>query len=830
MKKLFTLIATIAASVGILQAQQVTLTWSLTESGENQLNGVSTNENVTISGVTPGANITVGAVKKYTEGSGTLFSPNATFDKSTPQEGYNVVFSFEVSSQYSFKPSSLSFFSAADGSGNKHLLAATISDDSSSDNIVTDYQLGRGSSNAETTTHSISSDKVYEGPIDLTFDLYGKPGGTNKGWSIGDVVLIGELISKSDDRTTAPISWNPENVTIKIRDQFTAPVLTNSEDLPVTFSSNNESLAKVSDTGVITLEEGVLGTAIITATYDGSSDNALYKTTNVNTTITVNTNVTDVYVWEEYPAVESIALDNIWQADKTAGVLDANSSLLSDENIEITTVFDAKYSNYANNYLGYDFKGAAQLSRVDAAPTEDVKTGTEKADNSPLIVTPEKDLQLVMFFRRQGIEVRSTDDDNETDNVITRTHYIGMKADDGKGVVASAHSDIKTSIYPELVFGKTLNAAKGDDYLTCAAIFDLKAGETYTIWARGTTISLNGIGYVLPEVLIESISISCGEETNVTEITMTEEDTLQFKAAVLPEDATVSTVTWSVSDTDLAKIEVNPETPNTVTLTALGVGEVTLTATADDDSEVKAEVTVTIEAKVIEVASITLSGYDGTPITPGETVKFTATVLPEDATVSTVAWSVSNTDLAAIEVNPETPNTVTLTALGVGEVTLTATADDDSEVKAEVTVTIEAKVIEVTSITLSGYDGTPLAPEATVQLIAVITPEDATNKEVTWSSSDESVVTVSDEGLVTAIEDGKATITVTSVSNPEVSASCEIIVDKSSVILNIAADANGEFNVYDINGRLVIKTREASKVVNLNKGIYIINGKKVVVK
>lgn len=617
------LFAAAAMSVGILHAQQVTVSWSLTGSGDDQLKGVSTSENVTFTGVTPGEFITIGNVKKYNEGSGTLFSPASKDEKKTPQEGYDVVFGFEVSSGYSFKPTSLSFFSAADGSGNIHLIDVTISDGSINEKIVDTYQPGRGSSNAEVNTSSISSGNTYEGPINLTFDLYGKPGDVTKGWAIGDIVLIGELISKSDTRESAPLSWNPKEVTLKIRDKFTAPVLVNTENLPVTFSSSDEKLAQVNENGVITLADGELGTAIITATYDGSESGAPYKTTNVTTTINVETNVVNVYAWEEYPEVETIELTNRWTAENTSGTITKESQLLLDDNISISTVFDAKYSNYPLSYLGYDFKGAAQLSRVDAAPTESVMTGIEKADNSPLIVTPNSDLQLVMFFRRQGAELRSVDSDNVAENVITRTHYIGMKADDGKGVVASSHNDIATSIYPELVMGKTLNEAKGDDYLACAAIFNLKAGETYTIWAKGTTIALNAIGYVLPDpeasdkapISWSSSSVKYKIRDNIEKVelpTLKNEENLE--------------VTYASSNPEIATIDENGK----VTLKNEVEGKTTISATYTGNKYVE----TTVEY-VINVVTNEVKAYEWAPFEPEVTFNFD------------YLWKAGNSDVSA---------------------------------------------------------------------------------------------------------------------------------------------------------------------------------------
>lgn len=604
MKKLFTLIAAFVASVGLMQAQQVTVTWSLTESGDNQLKGVSSDAKVTASKVKVGSHLTAGEkVKTYTEGKGTLFSPESGDEMKTPQEGYDLVFSFNVPSGYSFKPTSLSFFSAADGSGNIHLLDVTISDGSSIEKIVESYQLGRGSSNAEVKTSSISSDTAYEGQLNLTFDLYGKTGGTSKGWALGDVVVTGDLESLSDTRVSAPISWNPEEVTLKIRDPFTSPVLVNNEKLPVTFSSSNEDLATVSEDGKITLKEGVEGTAIITATYDGSVPGAPYKTTNVNTTITVNTNITNVSAWEEYPKVETIEVSKMWTADQTSGNLEKESSLLEDDNISISTVFEAKYTDYALNYLGYEFKGAAQLSRVTDAPSEGTLTGTENSGNSPLIVTPKSDLQLVMFFRRQSVEIRTEDSDNVAENVITRTHYMGMKPND-KGVMASSHDDIATTIYPELTFGIPL----GFDYLTCAAIFDLKANVTYTIWTRGTTINLNAIGYILPDASDKApISWSASSVKYKVRDNL---DTIELPTLKNEEKLEV---TYASSNPEIASIDENGK----VTLQNEVEGKATISATYTGNKYVE----TTVEY-LINVVSNEVKAYEWAAFDPNATFKF----------------------------------------------------------------------------------------------------------------------------------------------------------------------------------------------------------------
>lgn len=499
MKKFLTFLALIAASIGLIDAQ-TTITWNLTTSGD--LSGASSEASITVSDVTVGSNITINGIKNYTETNiGTLFSPTTDLkENKTPKtDGSNLVtFKFSIPSGFKFKPTNLSFFGAKDGSGNNHYADVKLNNDE----IITKYAFERGTPGA-TKSQAIESGTEYEGEVLLTFNLYGKSTSATKGWVLGNVVLTGEVINAGDARVNAPISWNPESVTLKVRDAFTAPTLTNTENLPVTFASNNTAVATVDEQGNIALVDGGIGTAIISATYTGTEPDAAepstYKTTVANTTITVNTNVADVHQWVEYPAATLPALNGIWQATATSGTVAAATDLIADENINIKTVYDANYANYAKAYLGYDFAGALQAGRVAADPTVEVPTGTAQNGNTPLVVTPAKDMKVYMFVRRQALEQDITENDDVANNVITKTHLWGMAPNDGKSVYAVDQSDPTVKLDEELIFGAYMNeAAQGsNDYLTTAVVWNLKAGKTYTIWTKGTTICMHGIGYVL---------------------------------------------------------------------------------------------------------------------------------------------------------------------------------------------------------------------------------------------------------------------------------------------------------------------------------------------
>ncbi len=162
-----------------------------------------------------------------------------------------------------------------------------------------------------------------------------------------------------------------------------------------------------------------------------------------------------------------------------------------------------------------------------------------------------------------------------------------------------------------------------------------------------------------------------------------------------------------------------------------------------------ASVTVEAAPAVVPVTGITLDKTEAT-LTEGDSLTLVATVAPEDATDKTLTWTSSDDTVATVADG-------VVTALKAGTATITVKAGDAT---AECAITVEAAVVPVTGVTLDKTEAT-LTEGDNLTLVATVAPENATDKSVTWTSSDESVATVSN-GVVTAVKAGTATITAAS--------------------------------------------------------------------
>ena len=154
------------------------------------------------------------------------------------------------------------------------------------------------------------------------------------------------------------------------------------------------------------------------------------------------------------------------------------------------------------------------------------------------------------------------------------------------------------------------------------------------------------------------------------------------------------------------------------------------------------------EDPVVAVTGISLN-QSSVSLEVGGTVSLTATVSPSNATDKSVTWSSSNTGVATVAGG-------VVTAVAEGTASVTAAAGGKS---AQCEVKVERKVVAVTGVSLNKTTLT-LSPGASFQLEATVSPSNADDKTVKWTSSDDSKVTV-ENGLVKAVSPGSATVTAT---------------------------------------------------------------------
>lgn len=225
------------------------------------------------------------------------------------------------------------------------------------------------------------------------------------------------------------------------------------------------------------------------------------------------------------------------------------------------------------------------------------------------------------------------------------------------------------------------------------------------------------------------------------------EQTLQLNANVAPEDATEKSLVWSSSNTGVASVDEN----GLVTPLAPGETDITVT-TVDGGFTAVCKVTV-----VQPVLSITLNAAT-ININPNMTFELIAQINPSNATNQELEWTSADETIAVVDQN----GVVRGVDAGVdGRETVITVTSKDSGVSATCVVRVTKDVVGVVLDCTFKW----LAAGSSFQLTATVIPADATNKNVTWSSSDTNVATVDQTGKVTAVNGGTATITVTTEQN-----------------------------------------------------------------
>lgn len=297
--------------------------------------------------------------------------------------------------------------------------------------------------------------------------------------------------------------------------------------------------------------------------------------------------------------------------------------------------------------------------------------------------------------------------------------------------------------------------------------FDMTKDTSINIdWTPGT-VSVTGVS-------LNKSSISLNIPCNATTATAT------LTATVQPANATNKAVSWKSSDATIATVD------NSGKVTAVKAGSATITVTTTDGSNTATcSVTVTENTSVSSISVMPTSKE----IIVGETDTLSANVTPSCASVS---WSSDDPNIVSVQAANGR-----ITAKAVGSTKIWASAGDNNK-QAYCTVTVKSADIDVTSVEITNCGGAIRIDETTT-LGVTVKPDNATNKNVTWSSDDTAIATV-ENGVVTGKGVGQTIIRAISVSNPSVTNTCVVNIRNKTVPVQISNDINCPADKIYING------------------------------
>lgn len=238
----------------------------------------------------------------------------------------------------------------------------------------------------------------------------------------------------------------------------------------------------------------------------------------------------------------------------------------------------------------------------------------------------------------------------------------------------------------------------------------------------------------------------------------------QLQCAVTPANADNKDVIWSSSNDEIASVDQSGK------VKALKRGQVKIVATSKDDNSISdvCELTITQLATAIE-----LDKHEAR-LAIGNTIALNVKVSPQDVNNDKVTWKSSDNGVARVS------DDGIVTAVGKGTAKITATTSDGSYLSDVCEIIVWQPV---TSVSLEKHECSMKVGETTT-LRTSISPNEADNKNLVWTSSNESVATV-ENGVVTAHASGKARVSVTTADGSELSDDCEITVFQPVIGVNV---------------------------------------------
>lgn len=508
----------------------------------------------------------------------------------------------------------------------------------------------------------------------------------------------------------------------------------------VTWSSDNESVATVDENGLVTAVGG--GKATITATTNtvSASDKALSAKLDVvvapEFSITFTDSSNNTVTGKSYGSDKN--QNAILKGVPSNFVIESNATLAKNlkwEVIDCSTgkkIAEGKSSKM--NYSVSEISGNVTFTGVKAG-TYKIYAFANSSYNSSTNA-PYAYLKIIVPIDISDINLVMNVGDSYS--LIDNTNITGVGFFGSPTYIVGSQNDVlfDTSSY---------------------VIKARKEGKVTFQLMYNSSLNLFDSDYIVPVITV-NVTVIDGIALSATNATIYTKGTLLLTALVTNPSESIE---WSSDNPSVATVENG-------LVTGLKAGTATITASQTVKGVVK-------KASCIVTVQPTVTKIEVTPSTKilniGDFATLHAEVTPSNLSNVTLQWKSS--DEKVVKIVEANPLTATIQGLAGGNAVISA-INQDNVVVGYCHVSVKQAV---SSITLSETSAVLQSGQKSFQIRAIVYPENAYDKTIIWTSTDNSVAKVNDNGLVTIVKPGKATIIATSKDNPAVTAMCNITVE-----------------------------------------------------
>ena len=472
--------------------------------------------------------------------------------------------------------------------------------------------------------------------------------------------------------------------------------------------------------------------------------------------------------------------------------------LLNNENMAITSIKSVGYDHiYQYNPSGcksYQYAGDYYCYSLGNVPSKQVVSifekngeGNQKLDSVGFYVQSSSSKSVEVYFSSSSSNDIPSDlfDSNnkicEKNNITNNGYYscelsnskiisqqyffIGLK---GNGQIFA----FQGNSHPTLSNDKVGISVRKNYYLNNSTWTDAAISNSSTIFVKAFTTDTNDEPSIIG---VDSVTIS----PNVLNLKVGESLSLTYN--ISPSNADIKSTEWSSSNTGVVSVDKDGK----VSAVGIGTANVVIKVVGQDNSEASDSIVVNVISQYTSVNSVTLVDANNNTLSNsmnlniGEEVTIKFLINPSNVTLKETNWT--NSDSSKVSMK-DSVGYALIKGIEVGSSDIEITVKDyDGNVKTDsvkVNVINSNQPVLVSSIALSPTSVT-LNPNGTYKFNVTVSPSNATNKGVTWSSSNTNVVSVDQNGNIKALKDGTAKIRVTAKDGSGKYAEASVTVESS---------------------------------------------------